>query len=138
MSNGVISYVPVRVDETCTASVVVNPLKGDINGDGVVNVLDLSIVGIAFGSYPGHAKWSPLADLKKDNKINVLDLSTVGINYGKEALTGCVNVKVQFYDGTPIEGAEVFVNGTNISFTNSEGWVRNCSVFCVWTWRIYC
>jgi cytochrome c biogenesis protein CcdA len=128
MSDGVISYVPVRVDETCVANVVVNPLKGDINGDGVVNVLDLSIVGIAFDSYPGHPKWNPLADLKKDNKINVLDLSVVGINYGKEALTGCVNVKVQFYDGTPIEGAEVFVNGSKIGLTDSSGIVQNCSV----------
>jgi hypothetical protein len=134
MSDGVISYVPVRVDETCVANVVVNPLKGDINGDGVVNVLDLSIVGIAFDSYPGHPKWNPLADLKKDNnnKINVLDLSVVGINYGKEALTGCVNVKVQFYDGDPIEGAEVRVNNSTttwvIGLTDSEGIVQNCSV----------
>jgi hypothetical protein len=93
--------------------------------------LDLSIVGIAFGSYPGHPKWNPLADLKKDNnnnKINVLDLSVVGINYGKEALTGCVNVKVQFYNGDPIEGAEVFVNGSKIGSTDSYGLVQNCSV----------
>jgi hypothetical protein len=132
MSDGVISYVPVRVDDSCTASVVVNALKGDINGDGVVNILDLIIVGNAFGSYPGHPKWNPLADLKKDNKINVLDLSTVGINYGKEALTGCVNVKVQFYNNDPIEGAEVRVNDSTttwvIGLTNSEGIVQNCSV----------
>jgi cytochrome c biogenesis protein CcdA len=131
MSDSVISYVPVRVDDSCTASVVVNPLKGDINGDGVVNILDLINVGSAFGSYPGHPKWNPLADLKKDNKINVLDLSTVGINYGKEALTGCVNVKVQFYNGDPIEGAEVkVINSTHtisIGFTDSSGIVQNCS-----------
>ena len=35
----------------------------DINNDGVVDMLDISIAAYAFGSYPGHPRWNPLADV---------------------------------------------------------------------------
>jgi hypothetical protein len=64
------------------ASVVVRTILGDTNGDCIVNLLDLSIVGKAFHLKPGDPYWDPRADINKDNFINIVDLATVGQNYG--------------------------------------------------------
>jgi parallel beta-helix repeat protein len=58
-------------------------LLGDINHDRSVNILDISIVGQAFGSQHGSERWNPLADLDRNEVINVIDLTLVAMNYGK-------------------------------------------------------
>jgi len=58
-------------------------LLGDLNGDNKVDVRDVSIVALAFGSYPGHARWNPVADVNKDRKIDVRDVALVAKNFGK-------------------------------------------------------
>jgi len=55
----------------------------DINGDGIVDILDVVIVALAFGSYPRHPRWNPIADIKQDGLIDIYDLVTVGVNFGK-------------------------------------------------------
>lgn len=57
-----------------------NP-KADINGDGKVDVLDLS----ALLSHYGQA--TTTADLNGDNKVDVLDLSILLSNYGQSVTT---------------------------------------------------
>jgi len=49
------------------------PHKADLNEDGVVNIIDMSIFARAFGSYPGHERWNPKVDLNSDEKVNILD-----------------------------------------------------------------
>jgi len=67
-----------------TIEVVQPPqLEGDINGDGIVDIRDLSIVGRAFGSYPGHPYWDPNADLNGDGIVDIRDLSIVGRHFGE-------------------------------------------------------
>ena len=51
--------------------------KVDVNGDRVVNVLDLVIVANNFGS------GSPVADVNGDRVVNVLDLVIVANNFGE-------------------------------------------------------
>jgi hypothetical protein len=58
-------------------------LTGDINGDGIVDYLDINIVCRAFGSYPGHPKWNPSADLNSDQFIDYLDINICARNFGK-------------------------------------------------------
>jgi len=58
------------------------PIQGDINGDGVVNIKDMVIVGAAFGSKPGDPNWDPCADINNDGYVNILDAIIVGINFG--------------------------------------------------------
>jgi len=58
-------------------------LIGDINGDGIVDIRDISIVGRAYGAYPGHTRWDPRADLNGDSLVDIRDISIVGRNFGK-------------------------------------------------------
>ena len=56
--------------------------KGDVNGDGRSNVLDLITVASALRSHPGDAKWNPNADIDDDMAVNLSDLSLVAEYYG--------------------------------------------------------
>ena len=55
---------------------------GDVNRDGIINVLDLILVANALGTHPGDPKWNPGADLNQDGSINVLDLIVVATYLG--------------------------------------------------------
>jgi PKD repeat protein len=62
---------------------------GDINGDGKVDMKDVAVVAAAFGSYPGHPRWNPDADitgpayLVPDDKVDMRDVSLVAKNFGQ-------------------------------------------------------
>jgi hypothetical protein len=45
----------------------------DLNGDGLVNIEDVAIWGLAFGSVPGHPRWNPIADMDGNGVVNVID-----------------------------------------------------------------
>jgi hypothetical protein len=55
----------------------------DINGDGIVNIQDIVIAALAFGSRPGDPNWNPIADVCQDGIIDIFDLVTIGIHYGE-------------------------------------------------------
>jgi hypothetical protein len=66
---------------TATPSPSPTPRKtGDINGDNLVNVFDLSILLSNYGKTSG---FNPTADLNADGVINIFDLSILLSNYGK-------------------------------------------------------
>lgn len=50
---------------------------GDVNRDGIVDIVDLCIVISAFRSTPQSANWNPNADLNEDGKIYISDLVIV-------------------------------------------------------------
>jgi hypothetical protein len=79
--------VPYESDLTDNAfvdgSVAIN-ITGDVNGDGIVDIYDLAIVGLAFSSKPGDPNWNPMADLNQDGQIDIFDLVTVALNYGRK------------------------------------------------------
>ncbi|HEY2779810.1 MAG TPA: dockerin type I domain-containing protein [Steroidobacteraceae bacterium] len=52
-------------------------VKGDVNGDGLVNCADLQLVKVAFNSRRGQASYNANADVNGDGVINIVDLSTV-------------------------------------------------------------
>jgi Tol biopolymer transport system component len=62
-----------------TSGKVVIWIAGDANGDGKVNILDASIIGLKWNSNPA----DPCADLNNDGKVNILDASIIGLNWGK-------------------------------------------------------
>ena len=53
----------------------------DLNHDGDVNVLDLIVVAMHFGSHEGEAGYAKMADLNGDGEINVLDLIAVAMHW---------------------------------------------------------
>jgi hypothetical protein len=62
---------------SASVSVTIVAIPGDVNGDGVVNCLDLDLVKAAFGTKTGEAAFNPAADVNHDGVVNVLDLSFV-------------------------------------------------------------
>ena len=57
-------------------------LAGDVNGDGKINLTDLSIFKNNFGK-TGSAVTNQLADITGDGKINLLDLGVFKNNFGR-------------------------------------------------------
>jgi len=64
----------------------------DVNKDGIVNITDVVIAALAFGSAaqdnPGtpwneRGNWNIVADLNCDGKVNIVDLVIIGANFGK-------------------------------------------------------
>jgi len=68
-----------KIDETINSGASFTEYNCDVNSDGVVNILDLVIVGKSFGKDVNNAK----ADVNKDGIIDVLDLNIVGQHLGE-------------------------------------------------------
>ncbi|MEM2971058.1 MAG: CARDB domain-containing protein [Candidatus Bathyarchaeia archaeon] len=60
---------------------------GDVNGDNAVNLTDILLTKEAYGSYPGHPRWKPEADLDQNNCVDLMDILIVRKNFGK----GCTS-----------------------------------------------
>jgi hypothetical protein len=56
----------------------------DVNGDGHVDMKDVGIVAAAFGTYPGHPRWNPVADLNNDGFVNLFDIAAVVRDFWKK------------------------------------------------------
>jgi PKD repeat protein len=56
----------------------------DIYPDGFIDVMDLLVAAAAYGSYPGHPKWNPSADIDKNNFVDVMDLLIIASHYGED------------------------------------------------------
>ena len=59
----------------------------DLNGDGIVDIDDVFISALAFGSFPGHQNWNPLADLTSDGLVDIDDVILVALYFGETVLT---------------------------------------------------
>jgi hypothetical protein len=58
-------------------------ILGDVNGDGTVDMADVSLVVDAFMTYPGHPLWNPDADFNRDDSVDMVDISIVVENFNK-------------------------------------------------------
>ncbi|MFC1474835.1 dockerin type I domain-containing protein [bacterium] len=57
---------------------------GNPNGDGAVNLFDISEMKSAFGTSPGDTCYKAWADLNLDGKVNLFDLNVIKENMGDE------------------------------------------------------
>jgi hypothetical protein len=58
-------------------------ITGDLNGDGKVNIVDVTIVARAFQARPGDPSWNPNADMDNNGVINIVDVTKVAKEFGK-------------------------------------------------------
>ena len=56
----------------------------DINADGIVNILDLTLIASHFGETPT-ADQTPNPDVNGDGTVNILDLTLVAGNFGRKS-----------------------------------------------------
>lgn len=92
---------------------------GDLNGDGVVDRMDLAIVAKAFGSYAGQPGWNAKADINEDSSVDMIDVTIVAIEYsvnsssklssfGKHSANWSSEEEIQIYQGS-LEPPDIFV-----------------------------
>ncbi len=53
-------------------------LAGDVNGDGITNITDLTIVSLVYGATPSEPDYNPDADLNRDGIVDIRDLGIIG------------------------------------------------------------
>ena len=58
------------------------PIAGDVDGDGHVNVVDLLYLVDAFGGVPGDSNYSVACDFNRDDSVDVVDLLMLVENFG--------------------------------------------------------
>ena len=85
----------------------------DINADGVVNILDLTLVAAQLGRTPT-ADQTPNTDVNGDGTVNILDLTLVASHLGKT-----VSPPVMFISANPAIGSQLTVDDTiTLTFDN--------------------
>ena len=75
--------VTVEVTRFSFFAVAVVASPGDVNTDGVVDYLDLAILGASYGTQREAPGYRAEADLNDDGVVDVLDLGILGANYGR-------------------------------------------------------
>jgi len=59
------------------------PYKQQLTSPDIkVNIRDVSAAAAAFGSYPGHARWSTAADITGDYQVNIRDVAAIAALFG--------------------------------------------------------
>ncbi|MEM3627873.1 MAG: cohesin domain-containing protein [Candidatus Bathyarchaeia archaeon] len=61
-------------------------MPGDANGDGTVDMADISILIEAFMTYPSHPNWKPEADLDRSGYVDMVDISIAIENFNESCL----------------------------------------------------
>jgi hypothetical protein len=60
-------------------------IPGDLNHDGMVDILDAVDFASSFGSSPGSVNWNPEADINGDGVLDIFDLILIAMNFGRKA-----------------------------------------------------
>ena len=82
----------------------------DVNTDGVINILDLTLVASHFGETPT-ADQSPNPDVNADGIVNILDLTLVASHFGKTVPPPIVFVSTPlFLSADPATNSQLDVN----------------------------
>ena len=107
LTNLTVGYTQDADIDTLTAA--------DVNADGVINILDLTLVAAQFGTA---AADQPLnTDVNGDGAVNILDLTLVASHFGK---TVPIRPPVTFVGANPAIDSQLEVDGTiTLTFDNT-------------------
>ncbi len=61
----------------------VQRLLGDVNDDGKINIVDITLIAKAFNSSTGDPRYKAECDLNSDATVNILDLTIAATQFGK-------------------------------------------------------
>jgi PKD repeat protein len=90
----VVSGETETTDNTLVDGTVKVKIQGDINADGIVDIVDIVTVAISFGSateddpetpWDETENWNPIADVNNDGAIDIVDIVMVAIHFGEMA-----------------------------------------------------
>jgi PKD domain len=56
---------------------------GDIDGNGIVNIVDVSVLLYQYNTTPSSPNWNPLADLNHNGVVDIRDVAIIFTNYDK-------------------------------------------------------
>lgn len=92
----------------------------DVNADGVINILDLTLVASHFGETPT-ADQSPNPDVNRDGTVNILDLTLVVTHFGETVPPPIVLVSTPlFLSADPAANSQLDVNDAiTVTFDNA-------------------
>jgi hypothetical protein len=114
------------IDSNMTNNILQSPFTvqvriiGDLNGDGKIDIEDISDVARAFGTVPGDPRWNPYADVNRDGRIDGMDLVMVAKSFGKSYTVAVIRPQVST-SWNPVEDS---YGETNYGSVWSEG--GNC------------
>ncbi len=66
-----------------SGKIIFKTCVGDLNGSGKIDIIDLSLAALAYGSKAGNPKYNFAADIDEDGDVDIFDLSAMAVNYGK-------------------------------------------------------
>ena len=97
----------------------------DVNTDGVINILDLTLVASHFGE-TRTADQSPNPDVNGDGTVNILDLTLVASHFGKTVPPPVVFISTPlFLSADPATNSQLDVNDAiTVTFDNTPEDVR--------------
>jgi len=72
-------------------------LRGDVGGDGLVDISDIAAIARAWGSVPGDPNWDPDCDLNGDEIVDISDMSMVSREFGKDNYLNSVDGAYSWY-----------------------------------------
>jgi len=58
-------------------------LVGDVDGNGTVDMDDIGLAALAYGTKPGDSRWDPRADINNDGIIDMDDIGLICLHYGE-------------------------------------------------------
>jgi parallel beta-helix repeat protein len=70
-------------DNTFIGGWVYVGIPGDVNADGIVEMMDFYYTSLAFGSEPGHPNWNPNTDVNDDHIVEMMDFFIISQNFGQ-------------------------------------------------------
>jgi parallel beta-helix repeat protein len=70
-------------DNSLTSSNVTVVIPGDINADGIVELMDFFVASNAYNSQPGKTNWNPNADINDDGMVEMMDFFIMSQHYNE-------------------------------------------------------